>query len=365
MNLLKVFQQGKEGKNMGLSTGFSKLDKAIGGVKRGRVYSVGAESKVGKTTFVDFSFVINAWLDYLEKVKENPNLDLQFIYFSYEIKRIFKEFDFAAHFFYRDYKLSSFKHKGKNYNISGTYLMGELIDHEDKLIVVKEEHEKILLSIYKDRIIPLFGEYSLEGKQIKKGIIIFLAQRDNPTGMRNFILSYAQEHGKFIKQTFTNNGKSFEKIIGYKPKNPEKFTIVVTDHVRKLKSERGYTLKQTVDKWSEYTCELRDWCDFSFVHICHINRSIGSIERIKFESETLHPTADDFKDTGNLGEDSDYVITMFDPTVEKYKLKSHFGLELGAYPDYRSVHLVNARNAPCPQHLQLQMYGHIKYFEEI
>ena len=69
--------------------------------------------------------------------------------------------------------------------------------------------------------------------------------------------------------------------------------------------------------------------------------------------------------TLNLGEDSDYIITMFDPHADKYKLESHFGLDLSNYPNYRSVHLVEARNAPCPQHLQLNMYGNVKFFEEI
>ena len=56
-----------------------------------------------------------------------------------------------------------------------------------------------------------------------------------------------------------------ERIIGYKPNNSDLFTIIVTDHVRKLKKERLFTMKENIDKWIEYQVELRNWCGF---YIC-------------------------------------------------------------------------------------------------
>lgn len=79
-------------------------------------------------------------------------------------------------------------------------------------------------------------------------------------------------------------------------------------------------------------------------------------------SELLYPTGDAFKDTGNLSEEADYIITLFNPQDEKYNIKKHFGLELQNYPNYRSIHLVESRDTDCPIHLRANMYGNINLF---
>ena len=52
--------------------------------------------------------------------------------------------------------------------------------------------------------------------------------------------------------------------ISYQPNNPKKIKIVVIDHIRKLKLERGWQLKQTIDKMSEYMVELLHMLIFYF-----------------------------------------------------------------------------------------------------
>ena len=71
------------------------------------------------------------------------------------------------------------------------------------------------------------------------------------------------------------------------------------------------------------------------------------------------------KDSGNLSEECDYLLTLFNPTDEKYGLSTHFGYPLDEYPNYRSIHLVESRDTECPQHLGVQMQGNIKHFKTI
>lgn len=46
MNFVSTFQQGKEGKNFGLSTGLPGLDQAINGLQRKTTISIAAAPKV-------------------------------------------------------------------------------------------------------------------------------------------------------------------------------------------------------------------------------------------------------------------------------------------------------------------------------
>jgi len=377
MNFIEEYKKGQQGKNIGLPTGIKSLDLAIDGIQRKAIYGIAAAPKVGKTTFVDQCFVIEPFLFYLEFREKYPDhpLRINWIYYSFEIDRIKKEFKYAAHFMYRDHGIFSFTRNGRTYQMSPRYLLGRLVDKDtNQLIPVSEEHELLLKQVYRDRIVPLFGEWSPEGLLIKPGVIKFIESRNNPTGLRNELLHYAKENGEFLGETYktketlpTGQERTVEKqrVTGYRPRNPELYTIVITDHMRRLNFERGFKMKENIDKWVEYQCELRNWCGFTFVDIIHLNRAIGSVERIKFFKEHLYPTGDDVKDTGNLSEDSDYLITLFDPQDEKYNIEKHFGYILENYPNYRSIHLVESRDTECPQHLGTQMYGNVNVFKEI
>lgn len=366
MNFQSEFKKGQEGKNIGLSTGIKGLDKAIRGVQRKSIIGIAASPKVGKTTLADYSFVLSPYEDAIAKgILDN----VHWIYFSFEVDRVKKEFKFAAHYFWKDYGISNFTYKGKNYSFSSDYLLGKMIDDQEELIPVSPDHKQILIEIYENRIVPLFGRYNSEGKQTQKGKITFIGEKDNPTGMRNFLMHYAKQHGNFIYETYytEEEGKKVtrQRIIGYKANNSEAMTIILTDHIRKLKLERNFPMKQNVDKWLEYQVELRDWCGFTFVDICHLGRGLSNIDRLKYAGETLYPTGDDLKDTGNLSEDCNVLLTMFNPADEKYGIETHFGYELVNYPFYRSIHVVESRDTDCPQHIQVNMFGGINIFDDI
>lgn len=367
MNFIEAFKKGQIGKNFGLPTGLPKLDRAIGGIQKKAIYGIAASPKAGKTTFVDQCFVIEPYL--YQAQNPDKNLKIDWIYFSFEIDRIKKEFKYAASFFYRDYGLSDFTYNGKVYEISPNYLLGKFQDELGNIVPVSKEHKEILKEIYYKRIIPLFGEYNVVGKKIKNGLIDFIEEKTNPTGIRNYLLNYAKENGNFIFENYNilENGTNVVKkrISGYQPKDPDKYTIIVLDHIRKMNSERGFSMKENIDKMLSYQCELRNWCGYTFVDVAHMNRGLSNTERIKFMAEQLYPTGDDIKDSGNISEDCDFLITLFNPQDEKYNIKKHFGLDLEPYPKYRSIHLVESRDTECPIHLRANMYGNINLFKQI
>lgn len=369
-NFIEEFKKGQKGSNKGIpfGPGLDNLTRALNGVQKHTIYGIGSPPKVGKSTFTDYSFVLSPYLFCIEN-----NINIEWIYFSFEIDRVSKKFDFMTFFLYNDYNIGRIKlednqtYKGESViELSSHYLRGRLLDDDGNLIVVKESVLEAIKTIYTNRIIPLFGEYSKSGVQIKKGLITFIEDKDNPTGLRNYLLAHARKEGRFVSSTVDSNNR----ISGYhrNPDVPDKYTIIITDHLRKLQLERGFTLKQTVDKYIDYTIEFRNWCDYTFVHIIHTNRSLADVENMKFNKETLYPTSETVKDTGNLSEDVDYMLTMFNPNDDKYKIYNHFDLPIRDksgniyYPDMRTIHLVESRHCIFPQHFRTVMKGNLKAF---
>jgi len=351
--------------------GIPSLDIAINGLQRKTSIGIAASEKTGKTTLADYAFLL---MPYIYMEKENRLDDIEWVYFSLEIDRVSKEFKFAAFFMAYDYQQYNFVFKDKIYQMNKEYLMGRQThknnDNTTEFIPITPEHESMLKEIYLKRIIPLFGEYNEDGDKLRNGKIDFIESPENPTGLYKYLESHAKKNGQILYQEYTvHNDKNIlekrRRIIGYKSNNPNKYNIVICDHIRRIPLERGFTLKQNVDKWLEYTSILRNLCYFTFINICHINRGLSNIDRLKFAGEYIFPSTDDIKDTGNLGEESTFVLTLFNPNDEKYNIDKHFGVEIKNYPNYRSLHLVASRDTEFPLHIQLNMFGGINMFSKL
>lgn len=371
-NIIEEFKKGQRGENKGipLGLGLEKITRAINGTQKSRMYGIASPPKVGKSTFVNYSFVCSVYLYYLEH-----NIDVEWIYLSLEIDRVSMEFDFCVYFIHYYYGVKQIElEKGvtiggqKLVDLSSDYLRGRLQDDNGQVIKVHPKIFEYLKAVYNDVIVPIFGEYSSQGLLIKKGLMTFISVKDNPTGYYYYLLKHAEKNGKFFKEKYGSN----ERIVGFEPYNPAKYTIVITDHLRKLIPERGFSEKQTVDKYIEYTVDIRNWCQYTFIHIIHTNRNLADSNRLKFfKNDDLYPTAEDVKSTGNLSEECDYLFTLFNPNDDRYNLKDHFGLQLkdkshnSIYPDLRTIHLVESRHCTYPQHFKINMKGSYKTFENL
>lgn len=399
-NFREAFEKGQQGSNIGLpmGEGLEDISVDIRGTQRAMIYVIAAAPKGGKSTFVDNAFVIAPCLFVMinnalyhkyilegltqEQIFTQYNiryLDFEIIYNSYEMDRITKEFDFATHFLCIEHGIQFIKLEegitvgGKNtIELCSDYLRGRIVDDNKKLVTVKPSIVEVLVKVYNERIIPLFGQYDSQGKLEKKGIIIFLEHRENPTGIRKYLINHAEKNGVVHYEKFIGtDGKTHQKMIGYTPLNPDKTTYVITDHMRKLVREQKFTLKETVDKFSEYAVELKNIIKYTFVHIIHLNRSMTDVSRMKHQDDMLYPNSDDVKETGNLAEDCDFMFTLFNPNDDRYQLNKHFGKMIKdihgnlLFPNLRSIHLVENRHGPYPLHYRTNMFGATKRFEKI
>lgn len=373
MHFIEEFKKGQLGGNKGLSLGkeLQHIDKAINGVQKGKIIAVAGASKSGKSTFVDYAFVIQMYLDSLLN-----NIPLEIIYYSFEIDRVSKEFDFATYFLFHDYGIENvILNEGVKYTLrenimttiplSSDYLRGRLQDDDGNIIKVKDSIKQALITVYQNRIIPLFGEYSVSGKLINQGLIKFITNQDNPTGIYKGLLNHANENGVFIKHPINH------RLEGYVSNNKDLYTIVIVDHVRKVHLEQGFQMKQAVDKLSEYMVILRNLCNYTFVPIIHTNRNGLDTESLKYAKDELYPTSENLKDSGNIAEDCNYLFTIFSPNDEKYRLQTHFGLKIKdnnnnpIYPNMKTIHLVESRHCIYPQHFRTEMIGNLKTFKQL
>lgn len=372
MNFQKKFELGQTGINIGLSTGLPRLDRVIGGVQKAKYYGIASAPKVGKSTFINQCFLYEPWLEARDK-----KLNVRWIYFTFEMSRVFLEFCTVVYFIHRNYQLTQIKLEegqtfgGKNViDFSTDYLMGHIVDDQGNLIKVKDSVKEVMFQIHQEYVEPMFGKYNSKGEIEKYGRVWVVESPSNPTGLFKDIVAYAVSRGK-LTRVFADGQdpkKDIGRLIAYSPEDPEEQVILIVDHIRKIKSEQGKREKEIMDLWSNYCITIRDILSYTVVNIVHLNRSLSEIDRLKQFGDMLYPDSDMVKGSGNIAEDCDHMLTLFNPNDNRYNLTKHFshtirdkhGDEL--YPNLRTVHLVESRHAPFPQHWAMKMEGNVKTF---
>src|SRR5688500_15602752 len=85
--VLKLIEDGMQGKNRGIPMGFKRLNAHIS-IRKGTYYLIGGYTGSGKTSLVDDAFVLNP-VDYLTKHADSDK-KLKIIYFSMERPKVYK-----------------------------------------------------------------------------------------------------------------------------------------------------------------------------------------------------------------------------------------------------------------------------------
>ncbi|HMT01824.1 MAG TPA: DnaB-like helicase C-terminal domain-containing protein [Burkholderiales bacterium] len=323
---MQKVQEGMEGKNSGLSSGLKKLDSCTNSIQKESIDVWGGRPKSNKTTIVDYRYILSVYYPGITNIR--------WIYLSYEISIDQKIAKFVAYFMKK-------KH---NIRCSASYILSKGTNR------LSEAHKTLVDNIYENEIKELFGEFDEMGRQTKEGLIIFIEQRENPTGIRNYLMRYAETTGQFIKEKYKvfidGTQVTKQKIVGYRQTNEDLHTIILLDHVGKIPGERGFTKKENIDKLSEYAVELRNMCKWTFVFVSQFNRGLGAIDRLKFSGNDLEPTIEDFKDTGNLAEDANLVFVIFNPSEYNHLAGEEYnGYKLNILgKHFRSIKLLLSRD---------------------
>jgi replicative DNA helicase len=289
----KEINDGLSGKNSGIPMGFNRLDKYVG-LKKRIFTTVFGGTGTGKTAFVHNAYILRPF-DYIQK---NPNskIKIKVILFSMERSKVYT----LAKWLSRKIFVS------QGILIPIPKLLGWW---ETKL--TKDEHDLVLE--FKDYINELCQFVDIiEGGQ-------------NPTGIYKYVKNYAAKNGKFEKVD--------DYTTVYQPNKTNELVIPIIDHFGLTKSEKSMSKKEAIDKVSEYCQYFRDQLGYSPVGVSQINRDLSSYMTKNIQS--FEPSLDHIKESGRPAEDSDIVISLFQPSRYKtedpsYKVSNFIDPESGA-----------------------------------
>lgn len=277
MSILKNrIEAGREGKYKGLDNGLGDLNKYIYNIQRGTYYLIGALSGAGKTTLADYMLLTA--LDDAKKKGHNVTV----FYYSFEIKEEIKKLNWLS--------VHIFKKHGVIISPQAIGGLGEeiLTDHQQKLVDDEIEYvEELFKSIH------------------------FRYEPTNPTGIFHELFEYGQRNGTYHKEKYVLNGENRERITGYTPSNPDEYVLVALDHASLAKRERNFTLKENIDKLSEYCVYMRNICNYTFFIVSQFNQGLNSVDRFKLKGVDLSPQQSDFKDSTNPYQDKIKNTCMF------------------------------------------------------
>ena len=360
----KDYAEGQMGKNVGLTLGpgLEALEKYIYGVTRGTYYAISAPAKCGKTTLLNYGFVINPILEAVAKGK-----NFKWLYYSLELDLKSLFYDFCTYFMYRHHNLTemSLPHgitygNGSNTVPLSPYLLrGFIRDDNGNLIKLDSIFEEKFKSVSEGIVTDFLGEWDDSGKLLKEGYMRLVFSCSTPEKLRDQVLNFAAQRG-----TIQMDGKS---PMFYVPHDPDEIVMICLDHTRKL----GDGERDSINRMSKYFVILRNILNYSIVNIIHSNRDVTDINKIKFSKSEYYPDESTVMGSSNIVQDVDFLITLLNPNDPKFGLVNHFDIRVREaagmapnYPNLITAHLVASRRSICPKHFKMNLVGNLKMIDK-
>lgn len=326
--LKQEVNKGMLGRNTGIPMGFPRLNKYIG-IRKSIYFLIGGLTGSGKTSFVDEAFVLNPY-DFCISNKNTQKIKLKIIYRSMERSKI--------------YKLAKWTSR-KIFIEQGIIIpINKLLGWNEQM--TKDEHDLFLM----------YEDYFKEMQEV----VTIIDGSENPIGIAKDIKTYAEENGT-IEQIDKYNRR-------YIPHNENEITIIIVDHVGKLKLTKDlHTKKQAIDKLSDELSHARDLYGYTPVAISQFNRDIANPMRIK--NGDVEPNLEDFKESGQTQDDAEVILALFDPI--RYKVDDVSGYDLDKLRGddgakyFRSLRLIKNSFDSDDLRVGLGFFGQLGMFKEL
>ena len=325
--VLDVVKNAMEGKTLQIPLHLERV-KDVFAIRKNIYTVLGGGTGSGKTSLADDMFVLKPF-SLWDKWKTETDITFRVLYRSMERKRSLKLTKWACWKMYQDTGLL----------IDAETLLGYKKTKVSKavweqLVTARDWADRLLdyVDIRDGRTTPSQHDQWVTEHALKHGTLFItdmtgMFDRANP-GVYIDLFSPDKtqklDSGDTVQvTTYEFKGQEIVMKKGeryYVPNRPSEITIVIADHVGKFAPEVGLVnKKQIIDKASDYSADFRDVFGYSPVDISQFNRAIGDIQRMKFSEGDLSPQIEDFKDTGNLVENADLVLALFNP----YRYKSY------------------------------------------
>jgi replicative DNA helicase len=330
-DVIEKIERGQKGLNKGLSMGFERLVEYIPGIQQGTYYLIGGETGSGKTAFTDSCFLYNPY-DWI-KAHPDSGMQLEVFYWSLEIDKTIKITKAICRKLYLDYNILT-----------------------DINFVLSRGKNRISDEIYE--AVKFTKNYFCE----LEDCLTIVDAAENPTGIYKFMNNYARENGHIIHKKVNSGGDTINVFDKYIPNNPDKYILIIIDHIGLMKRERGFNQKDNIDKMSEYLIPLRNNFNFIPVVVQQLSRAMSQTDRFKLDR--VEPQLSDYKDSGNTQQDANVVLSLFSP--RKYEIENFRGYNIVKLKDrFRSLSILKNRDGAADSRIGLQFVGEVGHFEEV
>lgn len=290
----KEVENGRLGRNHGLSIGLPKLEEITGGLTKSTFTLLFASSGVGKSSAALYSYVYIPLKEHLEDGK------IKIIFFALEMKESFIIAKLLSTYLYDTYHI----------RISA----------------------KQILSIGKDYTLPDdVYEYVKLGyewlEKVYKNLIIFDGAHTSDKVISE-IMQVLKEEGTFEDDHYT-------------PNNPKQTVLAVIDHAGLLIPSNGRNKKGEIDECANKLVVIRNKTDLSILFIMQSNRSVANMERKKNEA-FMEPMVEDIKETGTPSEAAELILAVYNPQVDKRSSYREYQVKEMGYR-FRSILVLKSR----------------------
>lgn len=317
-SLLKSIDLGRSGRNHGISMNMPKLESLIDGVTKGTNTLIFSNSGTGKTSIALFAYIYQPLSQHLDDDK------FKIIYFSLEMSaEILLAKLLSTHIFY-------------TYGIE---------------VGVKELLSRKKDYILSDDLYHIVQECKPWLEKVEAHLTIY-DKNSNADTIYAITMSELKKYGTF---------KEEEKRSIYIPNDPDRIVLAVVDHVGLL-TPKNRTLKEEIDLTSKYAVTLRNRTGMSWVFIQQTNRDQGNIERYKQGKSAFN--LNDTKDSGNIVQDSEIVLAVYNPFRDGLKTYKKYNVEL-MENHFRSIMCLKNRYGASEKEIGCQFEGKCNVWIEL
>lgn len=338
-NLKDRRQRILEGKLNCIPSPFTRFSEDFIGIEQSCYYTITSFTKGGKSQFTSYTFI---YKPLLFCYFANSDIKLKVLYFPLEEtpERIMQRFISWLLF---DFSKGKIRVSPRDLRSTKGAVSQEVLD-----IIASDEIQDIL---------KYFEEH-----------ILFPEESGNPTGIYKYCVKYAKEHGTVYTKPgeFKDElGNVYEKPVfdRYEQDNPNEYRLIIIDTINLIDTEKGMTLKQSMDKLSEYCAKyLRNKYHYSPV----------VIQQQAFESEgndalklgRVRPSVAGLGDSKYTSRDSNVVLGLFSPF--RFALRDYEGYDITKFKDnIRFLEMIVNRDGEMGGLCPLFFDGAVCNFEEL
>lgn len=165
--------------------------------------------------------------------------------------------------------------------------------------------------------------------------VFVFSSTSNPTGIYKECRKYAEDNGTCHMKTTKYKDDlgilhDVQTLDWYEAHDPFEYRIVVIDHIGLIDTEKGLTLKQSIDKMSEYCAkELRN--KYNFTPIVIQQQSAESENNDSVKLNRIRPSGLGLSDSKYTQRDCNILMGLFSPF--KFGLKEYMGYDITKFKD--------------------------------